>query len=323
LSQALDDIFNQSIGYDVKVTSPRTVRYAYPRTIRNSNAYIKASIKKLKTCSLSPQNDLHEFSDCIVAAIVARINDLIEGWDFSSQREGVGETELVRAILALLELVFYVFTINPTARGSMDLAKSLILMRDFLRDHAEQKYEFFSQSVIRWTVDLARSINESELHSQVAAIPVELINVIIALREIAADSKLLDELVGEFCEACEKFSYFEIVAFLFVIQGRASMGRLRDKLVKRARAVMVEHGGPMKSSEAAHLFFDIVSCPFVKVEERAKILNLARRQCGLPNVLTQTAINAVSKLDARPWFVDWKRVNLLNMLRKRELNKVY
>ena len=160
-------------------------------------------------------------------------------------------------------------------------------------------------------------------HDKLAAVPVEILNVLIPMRGGASNEPLIDELVGSMCERVESFEYFQIISFLYLVGGKPQHRNLISKLFTQAKAVVAASHGPRIDAQAAHLCLDLLACPHLPLEKRASWFNVLRRRSGLPGLSRGASQAAVASLRDFPWFVSWEGVSLSSVLRKKELSPVY
>ena len=153
--------------------------------------------------------------------------------------------------------------------------------------------------------------------------PVEVLNIVIPMHELADGESLVDTLIGEICADISEFGYFEIISFLFLCKGHTTHSSLVNRLFSRSKDVVDDSLGPRIDSQAAHLCLDILSCPYIPVDRRGAWFNNLQGRCGLPTLSRADAQAAVSAIEANPWFVRWGEIDLLSMLRKKELSDVY
>ncbi len=75
------------------------------------------------------------------------------------------------------------------------------------------------------------------------------------------------------------------------------------------------------ASHDAHFILDLIACPYVDLDVREKLLDALASDVGIS--LSSNAQDLVREIELNPWFVNWKQIDLLNHLRKKELSPVY
>lgn len=297
-------------------------RIAEPLTIRKSDALLKGLIANVKAECVRHSTNYQTISDYIVSALSKRVIELSEGAEGRSIAESKQDS-YVSAFMALLEASYFFYTVNPTVRASLNLARSIVTAAQFLRTRLPDRLPFLSETVVRWTIDLAKSMNNGSRHRELTAIPIEVLNIVIPMKELADNEPLVDSLINSLCEQVEKFEYFEVVSFLFLLSDTRRHRGLVQKLFARAKKILSDGHGPFLDSQSAHLVLDLLSCPHLDAGKRGSWFNSMRAKAGLPRISRQSAVDAVVRMQSRPWFVRWEGLDLLQVLKKKELSPVY
>ncbi|AXB80438.1 antiviral reverse transcriptase Drt3b [Novosphingobium sp. P6W] len=294
-----------------------------PRKILRADALIRSLIGSVKaTCTLH-NTGYDTVSDYIVSAASKRITELADGHKALPSADRAEDERYIAASMLIIEVIYFFYTVNPTVRASLNVARATITSTRLFRDNFPDRLPYLSESIVRWTLDLAKSISRNSRHKDLAAVPVEVLNILIPMREIASLEPLVDELISSMCDVIDEFDYFEIISFLFLTGGRIRHRALIKKLFDRGRAIVAEGLGPRVDSQAAHLALDLLACPYVPIQKRSSWFNVLRTRCHLPQISTADAGAAVAEIQAHPWFVRWDQIDLLSVLRKKELSSVY
>lgn len=318
INSQLNSFFDRFIG---RVVVGKEV-YAYPLPVHKSNALIRSFISDVKASCLLHGAGYEAGSDYIVSALWKRVRDIAEGFEFG-RLKGAKTDEYISAILVLLETSYFFYTVNPTVRSSLNLARSIVTAGKLARQKFPERTAFLSEAIVRWTLDLIKSIRADAKHNKLTAVPIEILNVLIPMRELALDEPLIDTLISQMCEAVGTFEYFEIITFLYLIGSSRQHRNLRHKLFLRAKAIVKSKDGPPVDAQVAHLALDLLACPYLPVDKRGGWFNTLRSRSGLSKVGKVAAQEAVARMEASPWFVLWTGVELENALRKKELSAVY
>lgn len=315
---AIDDFTDLFIGRAER----EGLKFVFPKRINRANSIIKNFTKVIKNICVTHDANYEVVSDYIISAFNKRIVEIVD--DLPTSLSLVGEiNHFIAAIMLLLELQYFFYTVNPTVRSSLNIARSIVTADAFFKAHALDRKHFFSETIVRWTIDLSKSINNGIHHRKLTAVPVEVLNVIIPMREIAENEPIVDMLIVALCEQIEHFEYFEVVTFLFLSRGKIVHRGLTKKLFERAKFIIEGSNGIFVDGQAAHLCLDLLSCPYLPVDKRGSWYNNLRGTIGLPKLSKEGAQAAASDFEANPWFVNWSGINLMNILKKKELSIVY
>ncbi|MCE4326870.1 hypothetical protein I5127_22990, partial [Escherichia coli] len=80
----------------------------------------------------------------------------------------------------------------------------------------------------------------------------------------------------------------------------------------------------LQSSEKAHLFLDVMSCPFVSIETRRflyrKYLKKYEKNVNRSHLEIESDLQSMLKTY---WFVKWDELDLVKMIEKKELKESY
>ena len=319
----LNAIFSKFIDYQVLSTGSMKSRLAYPKRIMRSDSLLRSAIHEIKAVCNMHGLEYGVVSDYVISALTNRVSELADGFTQGILLPNVTEDDYVSAHMLLLELVYFFYTVNPTVRSSLNVARSVVTSAELFSNEFQPRLSFLAESVVRWTLDLVRSMISGSKHDKLAAVPVEILNVLIPMREVASNEPLIDELVGSMCERVESFEYFQIISFLYLVGGKPQHRNLISKLFTQAKAVVAASHGPRIDAQAAHLCLDLLACPHLPLEKRASWFNALRRRSGLPGLSRGASQAAVASLRDSPWFVSWEGVSLSSVLRKKELSPVY
>ena len=322
-SVRLNAIFSKFIAYQVVSAGTTKSRLAYPKKILRSDSLARSAIHELKAVCSTHDVEYGVVSDYIVSALAIRVTELAEGYARGILLADVSEDDYVAAHILLLELIYFFYTVNPTVRSSLNVARAVVTSAELFQTNFEPRLSFLAESVVRWTLDLVRSMVSGAKHDKLAAVPVEILNVLIPMREIASNEPLIDELVGTMCERVESFEYFQIISFLYLVGGKRQHRQLINKLFTQAKALVAASHGPRIDAQAAHLCLDLLACPHLPLDRRASWFNALRKRSGLPSLSRADSQAAVASMCDRPWFVSWEGVSLTSVLRKKELSTVY
>jgi hypothetical protein len=117
----------------------------------------------------------------------------------------------------------------------------------------------------------------------------------------------------------EQLDYFSIVSLLFYFgdSDKQFAAEIEDKL----RREFLEKMTPRRNSQDCHLLLDLIACPhlskgFRKECSIALLVALEISATHFSNVL-------LAEVERYPWFINWRQIDLLNHLRKKELRAVY
>ncbi len=318
VNMKLNAFFSKFISYHLSDTT----RFAKPKRILRSDALIRSFVSDVKASCMMHNTSYHMVSDYIVSALQKRVIDLSDSYQLGSI-SNTTDDEYIAALMLLIECSYFFYTVNPTVRASLNLARSNVVASRLVSAEMPDRLNHLSETIVRWTIDLAKSLNNGGNHRSLTAISVELLNVLLPMKEIAENEPLVDVVIGRICEDIPQFEYFEIVSLLYILGDARKHRDLRRLIFNRAKEIISRSLGPKIDSQAAHICLDLLSCPHLPLDKRASWFNSLRSRCGLPRVPRAQSQAAVRRMESHPWFVQWSGLDLLSVLTKKELSIVY
>jgi len=233
-----------------------------------------------------------------------------------------------QVLMLLLEVSYYFFSLHPTASSSYKLSHSMVAISEFFKEHDRDGFEMAKEYVLRWTSMLVTAPTFSEIFIRSNLVPIEFLNVVLALREFSDHGELEAELLSKskFEEGDNR--YFQSVVKLFIYADFVEFASERQSTFADAVRSIETVSSLTRSSEHTHLLLDLLACPYVGKKERVELLLIARKKlnqegASLSAITKAKAEAMVSEFEEQHWFVWWKGIDLLNMIEKKELSAVY
>jgi len=294
-----------------------------PKRIFRTKAYVKSFISSIKSCCFEEDVSYDMVANYVIASLSKRIERLIR--DFDGVRDIDNDViPLYRdVILVLLELVFFFYTVNPTVASSYNVSRSMILSMRFIRDNFSEDLKMVAGRVHEWVNDFIKSNNSLKRSSARSKIPVEVLNVLIASFELGSGNSVTESWLLDNVVDVDHLEYFSIVSCLFYIKDKNEFSNLRSQIEQRIARILNGCVNVKRSAHDAHLVLDVLACPYLDANWRLQLLSDLRSVCSLPNK-NLAGLNAdLAEFEASPWFVRWNSLDMINMIRKKELSAVY
>lgn len=262
-------------------------------------------------------------SNYVIGALVSRIGALIDGYDKGIAHEQVSEQDYVDALILLLEGTYFFYNVDPTVPSSLRVSQAAVRCANFFREKLPARLSFLAEQIVRWTFQFIRGLRGATAHKDTNCVPLEALNILLVFGEVGREDALARQTVVEFCGDVGTLQYFELVSFLFCMGDLPVFAALRESLFDHAQELVLSGPGVRTDAHAAHLALDILACPHIDRNRRAHLFNELRKQVGLAPVSAADGTAAMEAFERNPWFVDWKNLSLLRMIRKKELSAVY
>jgi hypothetical protein len=297
--------------------------YSYPTKVWRSDALLRSLLDGIKANCFDNVVGYDGVSNYVIGALSARVAALVSDYDRGIVREGVTETDYADALMVLLEAIYFLYNVDPTVPSSLRVAQASIQTFKFISDKIPSRATFFSEQIVRWTFQFAKSFLAGSASNASGCIPLEAMNILLVLGEMGKGDANAHRALSDFCSSCDDLQYFEIVSYLFCVRDTPVFAALRDNLFARASALVVDGPDLLVDSQCAHLALDILTCPYIERDKRALLFNKLRSRMSLPAISMADAELAVDAFQSVPWFVRWGDANLSHLIRKKELSAVY
>jgi len=293
-----------------------------PKAIHSTWKLTKSYIDSVKVLCHSCETTYDETASFLISVITERIKRLVNYKEDSV--DVVREDRYIDAFAVLLDVLFFLYSVAPSVGASYKLSTSLILAARFSRKHLPTRYPTIHQKIFDLTCSL--------LHDQCGVkhagdidgfVHLESFNIALATRELGDNYLLPPEIIDELFVRAGKLTYFTIVASLFYVRDASVYQELRNTLLKASADKLSDLSDVLMSSEKANLLLDLLSCPYVPDAQKTswtKSLFKALKLTQPNKAELRTFLAATSASHAQ---VDWKDIDLLNSLEKKELKQAY
>ena len=262
-------------------------------------------------------------SNYIIASLSNRLEDIADAYRDIELEQRPADEDYLKVLLLLLDLLFHFYTMHPTVNSSFRLAKAIVLAIRFVENVMPKRKPYVFERLMQWTTELVRSFEEAPDTLRVERIPIEVINVVLALSEHDDDSSLPSDFLFRTIFSPEKLEYFSTVSLLFFVANKprykSFLSDIENQLTDKFRNGL----NPDISSHDAHLALDILACPYLAKTKRADYVSEILKNVGLGPMNKKRRLSIVSEIEGDHWFVNWAGIELLNMIKRKELSQVY
>jgi hypothetical protein len=297
----------------------------------NVEAIFLQYIKDVKSIAIQNGVKLISLTPYIINSIKNLSCDIID----KSQRRLIEiNDDTLKYFHVLLELLMYFYSIDRRTSSSFNFCQTIILINNFFKLNNKENHDFFKDKISHFILNrIERSnIDYSENNK------VELHNLIISLKSISNDyestipeSKLITLLESS------KYTYFDFITFMFILKDLDNYHQIKGLVIQKAMDLLSLNTDDLSSTEYTLLFLDFLSCQninkthkYTVIEQYLKNLELKDRCNNFKLSLPKTRAAKVELYEeiiiyctTNNWFTNWKDVDLLKLLRKKELNHTY
>jgi hypothetical protein len=273
----------------------------------------------MKAACTNAEAKYEDVAPYIIGSISTTVELLIGTFKSASKSKSFHKKAYLETFNALMCSLYYFFTVHATVPSSYQVARATILTIRFFR----QQLPEFSESIHEIVRALIQDVTVNPALQNVAmseCVPIEILNVILASTELPANYRTNVQDVRERVLGSDRIDYFSIVSLLFYFGNTepAFVGEVEDKLTKD----FLPKAQPSRSSHDAHFMLDLASCPHLTGSFRREVLRAIFKGLEISDGFFSLSA-LLLEFEQNPWFVNWKQIDLLNHLRKKELRAVY
>lgn len=225
-------------------------------------------INNIKSICLDCQSSYSDVSAYLLSSLSKRLISLIHYFSF-----GEGKNEAVKkikdVIFTLSDLMLFFFSVNPTVSSSYKLSKTMIIVNNYLKEISTDYSNIFMTSLVNTAENINFGDNDNGLFID-DYISIEKVNLILAAT-FFGDNYLINTSFFNGILHKKKLDYFTIISLLFYFRNRNSFQELKGIVEGKIVDLLCSDMDLLQSSEKAHLFLDVMSCPFVSIKTRRLI----------------------------------------------------
>lgn len=196
------------------------------------------------------------------------------------------------------------------------------IIRDMLKVCV--KIDDTSREVIKDLIvfELAQLFEVNVKDEHVNKIPIELCNLLIIAAQVDAELFLQQVAVKDFLAKVpdkKEFSYFAFISLIFLLRRSQVCEPWKNHVIKYTKRLILKRKVDLrKDAEIYLLFSDFISCPYIPIDERKKLINAI-----LTGSWGQLNGEEVRELAPHFAFVDWSGRKISYLLLRKRLQPVY
>lgn len=291
------------------------------KNIRNKHDLKVYMINNIKSICLDRHSSYSDVSAYLLSSLSKRLIALIHYFSLGDNNDE--EIKKIKDVIFILsDLMLFFFSVNPTVSSSYKLSKTMIITNDYLKCISRDYMNIFMTSL----VDTAENINFGDNDNGLFIddfISIEKVNLILAAT-FFGDNYLVNTSFFNGILHKKKLDYFTIISLLFYFRNRNSFQELKGVVEERIMDLLCSDMDLLQSSEKAHLFLDVMSCPFVSIKTRRLIYKKYLKHFETKEQRTHSEIESdLESMLKYYWFVKWDELDLLKMIEKKELKESY
>lgn len=220
------------------------------------------------------------------------------------------------------EISFYIFSLDMHTTASYRLCSILECLVRWADTYKDKNIKQELQNRIRREAKRILDIYKNEKCE--SNMNMEALNLLITLNRLIGYKLTIEQIESLFginCnmeESYSKLNYFQICTLLYLIEKDKYYQSVKD-ILEREIISRFSESQALKKSEDTHLFFDIMTCPYV---EKCVGMNIIRKAMGVSESQAYKKRSELAK--PKRWFFDWdKNHALVYFLSKKEYHSPY
>ena len=252
-------------------------------------------------------------------------NKIHEVYGYSGALDDAQQDNVLKFLLVITDVTFFVYSMDVRVRSTFLVSQISILCCRI----AKLMKPVYGEEILRKIQDEVIFIIKNRSSDKTAS-GVEVVNLLIALREISDNSDLISEgdiskfIFNEETANIKDLNYFQVISVLFYIKNNPTYDLLKN-IIKSLVLQKISTQRASIYSESAHALLDLVRCPYVdrafknRLIARAFELEFGRAPTSSE---VKTEYRNMCKTD---WFVDWSEngIKIERLLQKKELKTPY
>ncbi|MFO3681581.1 antiviral reverse transcriptase Drt3b [Pseudomonas aeruginosa] len=290
-----------------------------PRKIFRIERLVRSFIDAIKSTCSSELVTYDEVSSYIISALFERTKRLINVPGNFNGEECAAEYK--DAALVFLEVMHFFYAVAPSVSASYKMCASIILICRFADTHLGE----YKHTIKQKAFDLTLSLLDSDaIYKQADVenfISLEVMNVVLALSDFGSAHLLPPDIVERVFGNGD--SYFTIVSCLFYIRDYSQYRTIRESILKKIDSKLQNLSGVLSNTEQACLLLDSLTCPYIDAKRKSKYVQRACSALSITRPDPQGVRDFLAAYANEHWFVNWREVDLLNALERKELRQVY
>lgn len=317
LKHLLDVLFNSLVTIEESNVSEEEVeKIKKIEKIRSPYALSKNFIKDFQ-CIIQRNNLTYDvLSKDIVRYIKQKVVKVFKDKDLEKPKDVIENY-----LLLALDISFYAYSLNITSSATFKLAQMIVLICKFLEGKDEDLRQNIFSKIFRES-DFVMTIFQRK--SKKNETNIETLNLLIALKKLDNAYLLSEKKIRELFNLniksdFKRINYFHIITLLYYFGANSEFDKLRDEISETIIVKFENEYDPFTKSELTLLFFDTISCPFISLDIKKKLMRTSKYAKGGKEEIEITEI-----MKHKTWFMDWDiDIDLERVLKKKEWGSSY
>ena len=289
-----------------------------PKRIFNPRKLTKSFIDSIKSICSSNQVDYDTVSAYLIAALNNRVKKII---NITNTADIEIASNYTNAIDIIIEVLFFFYTTAPSVSASYKLSTSIILISRFTKKHLPNHNKTVNQRIYELTLQLLTGDLIYFKSTTKNFVYLEALNIVLASTELGEDYMLPPSVLKELLT--ENSSYYDLMSCLYYIKNREKYSETKIIVERKIDVLLRSLKDIGTNTEKACIFLDTICCPYFDLDRKITYINRLYRDLGTKPPDSPQIAAYLKKASTTYWFINWKEIDLLNMLERKELKEVY
>lgn len=292
-----------------------------PRLVHSRWRLTRSFIEAIKTICSHNQVNYDEVASYLIAVLTERVKKIVSISTISTP--DAAELLYRDSLLVLLDVLYFLYAVSPSVSASYKLCTSVILIIRFTRQHLPRLENTIAHAIYDLTQMLLSEHDASNPDGIDGLLPLEVLNVILAAKELGPNYLIPEDTVSTLFADGPAYSYFSIVSCLFYIQDEPGYDRLRNSMLAAAEEKLSDLKDIRMNSEKAYLLLDLLTCPYIPDKRKKVWIRNAFAALAIPKPTNAQLAPFLLSANNSHIQINWKEVDLLSSLEKKELKQAY
>ncbi|MCY9853233.1 antiviral reverse transcriptase Drt3b [Vibrio mediterranei] len=313
------DYFESTIFSKEHISS----RKYFPSQIYKKHNFMNKFMNEVRLVALtSNKNGYSEVSSYLVSFFSKRIEAAMNC--YSEYIEQGGKAGIFIAnIEIMIELMLFYYKVHPTVNASNKIAKVIVSLMDFLKSNQSlstfepQIKLLITSSIIDFTFDRNKNGKRKGYLS------IERLNIILSTSDFGDCFRLPESYFVDLVQTSCKLNYFEVISLLYYFKNHQEYLDIQSQVVGFAIEKLSSFEKIENDSESVHMLLDLIACPYLSEPQRVKLLSIVYDGIAAPKPSEQCLRSYLEAIDSVYWFVNWKNLNIKQLIERNELKSQY
>ncbi|MEZ9297898.1 antiviral reverse transcriptase Drt3b [Vibrio splendidus] len=298
-------------------------RRYFPSQIFKKHNFMNKFMNEVRLVALtSNKNGYSEVSSYLVSFFSKRIESAL-GCFIEYMENGGKKGIFIANIEIMIELMLFYYKVHPTVNASNKIAKVIVSLVDFLASNNDlstfspQIKDLITSSIRNFTFD------QNKNGKRKGYLSIERLNVILSTSEFGECFRLPESYFYDLIENCGKLNYFEVISLLYYFKNHHEYHHIQRQVVESAIDKLCSFESIENDSELVHMLLDLTACPYLSENDRIRLLSVIYDGIDEPKPTEQSLSSYLLSIDSVYWFVNWKNLNIKQLIERNELKSQY